>query len=202
MSRSVLVFGDSVAAGYGTDDSPAWPHRLPDTLGEPLSVTVRGGVGTKLTEHAAGTGDGGDLDGALAAAAAAGGSGGVTVLVHAGHNDAQVGGDGDPRVSTDAFRTAAARLDDALRADDRVARHAFVGLLPLLEIEGGVGFGAAQPDRGLAFDDALAATVDTHLPVAEPVEAWRDRTLDGVHPAPAGHEAVASAVADWLAGGP
>lgn len=166
-----------------------------------MSVTVRGGVGTTLTDHAAGIDtdgrdDGDGVDSALTAATV-GGSDAVTVLVHAGHNDAQVSG-GDPRVSIDAFRAAAARLDDALRADDRVAKHAFVGLLPLLDVDGGVGFSAAQPDRSLAFDDTLAATVDTHVPVAEPAESWRDHTLDGVHPAPAGHETVASAAVDWV----
>lgn len=189
VSRSIRVLGDSVAAGYGTDDSPAWPHRIADAPGESVSVTVRGGVGTTLTDHAADT-------------ATAGDSGEVTVLVHAGHNDAQVGGDGDPRVSVDAFRAAAARLDAALSAADRVTSHAFVGLLPLLDVAGGVGFSAAQPQRALAFDDALAAAVDTHLPVARPIDAWRDRTRDGVHPTPTGHQAVASTVADWLAGEP
>lgn len=175
VSRSIRVLGDSVAAGYGTDDSPAWPHRIADAPGESVSVTVRGGVGTTLTDHAADT-------------ATAGDSGEVTVLVHAGHND--------------AFRAAAARLDAALSAADRVTSHAFVGLLPLLDVAGGVGFSAAQPQRALAFDDALAAAVDTHLPVARPIDAWRDRTRDGVHPTPTGHQAVASTVADWLAGEP
>ncbi|MDL0143170.1 hypothetical protein, partial [Halobacterium salinarum] len=68
VSRSIRVLGDSVAAGYGTDDSPAWPHRIADAPGESVSVTVRGGVGTTLTDHAADT-------------ATAGDSGEVTVLV-------------------------------------------------------------------------------------------------------------------------
>jgi hypothetical protein len=84
-----------------------------------------------------------------------------------------------------------------------VDRHAFVGLVPLhrLDAPGSVPFDGSQPGRSLAYDDALAASVSTHLPVARPVDDWRDRTTDGVHPNEAGHAVVAGRVAGWLGGG-
>jgi lysophospholipase L1-like esterase len=126
----------------------------------------------------------------------------TVVLIHAGHNDAQLRG-GAPRVPESRFRDAAAALDR--RRGDRVDvdRHAFVGLVPLhrLDAPGSVPFDGSQPGRSLAYDDALAASVTTHLPVARPVDDWRDRTTDGVHPNEAGHAFVAGRVAGWLEGG-
>jgi lysophospholipase L1-like esterase len=124
-------------------------------------------------------------------------TGETVVLVHAGHNDAQLSG-GEPRVPIDRLRAAAARLDGTLADHDAVDRHAFVGLVPLLP-DRGVPFDDAQPDRSLDYDDALAETVATHLTVARPVGEWDERTADGVHPNEAGHAYVAARVAAWLA---
>jgi lysophospholipase L1-like esterase len=121
------------------------------------------------------------------------------VLVHAGHNDAQLSG-GDPRVTKGLFRDAAADIDRALASRPAVDRHAFVGLVPLLRVDrpGAVPFGETQPDRSLAYDDILAETVTDHVPVARPVDDWVDRTEDGVHPNETGHAFVAERVAGWL----
>ena len=61
-----------------------------------------------------------------------------------------------------------------------------------------MGLGDAQPDRSLDYDRALGEAVSTHLPVARPVEAWRERTADGVHPNGAGHGVLADRVTAWL----
>jgi lysophospholipase L1-like esterase len=132
-------------------------------------------------------------------AAYADGDGSLIVLVHAGHNDAQLRG-GEPRVDTERFEAAADRLDRSLAANSAVADHAVVGLVPLLRVAGGVPVADCQPDRSLDYDDRLARRVVTHLPVARPVDAWADRTEDGVHPNEAGHDHVARQVADWLSG--
>jgi lysophospholipase L1-like esterase len=188
---TVLVLGDSVPAGERTD-ATRWPDRVP-TLVEALReapVRVHGGMGTALVDLAA------DIEATLAEHADAGP---LVVLVHAGHNDAQVSG-GEPRVTEAAFREGAAALDGALGPHPAVDRHAFVGLVPLLPLDepGCVPFADGQPARGLAYDDALGEAVETHLPVARPVADWRERTADGVHPNGAGHAAVAETVASWL----
>ena len=184
--RKLLVLGDSVPAGERTDD-PGWPRRLPRLVdGLADDVTVYGGMATSLVDLAS---DAGEF---LPAAPS-----GDLVVVHAGHNDAQLSG-GEPRVDPERFRTAAADLDRLLSA--RADRHAFLGLVPLLPLEepGSVPFSDAQPGRSLEYDARLADSVGTHLPVAEPVDAWRGRTVDGVHPGEAGHSYLAEEVAGWL----
>ena len=183
-TMDVLVLGDSVPDGARTD-APGWPRRLPDRVASSgVDVTVRAEMSTELAELA---GDASMPDER------------TVVLVHAGHNDAQLGS-GDPRVPQGRFRAAAAELDERLAASTAVARHAFVGLVPLLPLDdpGTVPVSDAQPARSLGYDDALGAAVETHLPVARPVEAWHDRTADGVHPDDAGHAHVADRVAGWL----
>ena len=178
------VLGDSVPDGARTD-APGWPCRLPDRVGSSgVNVTVRANMSAELSELA----DGASMPDER-----------TIVLVHAGHNDAQLGG-GDPRVPEKRFRAAAAELDERLAASAAVTRHAFVGLVPLLPLDDPetVPLSDAQPARSLDYDDALAAAVETHLSVAQPVEAWHDRTADGVHPGDAGHAHVADRVADWL----
>ena len=208
------VLGDSVPTGNATDATP-WPDRLVeageatlemdettdetgDTTDETahqlagLPVVVRGDTGTTLASLA---GDAAaHLDAALAELAATDPQ--VVVLVHAGHNDTQLSG-GEPRVSETEFRHAATLLDRALADHPAVARHGFVGLVPLLP-DHGVPFADAQPARSLTYDDALADSVATHVPVARPVGDWHDQTADGVHPDGEGHAAVAKAVADLL----
>jgi len=181
----VLVGGDSVPLGERSD-AEAWPERLP-ALVESLAaddVTVRADVGASLASLA-------DHEFAL--------DGLTVVLVHAGHNDAQLSG-GDPRVTEAAFREAAADLDRRLDDAADVSRHAFVGLVPLLPLdrEGAVPFSDEQPGRSLRYDDLLAERVATHLPVVRPVDDWADRTADGVHPNGAGHAFLADRVAEWL----
>ena len=56
--------------------------------------------------------------------------------------------------------------------------------------------GDSVPDG--ARTGAPGGAVETHLPVARPIEAWHDRTVDGVPPDDAGHAHVADRVADWL----
>ena len=183
-TMDVLVLGDSVPDGARTD-AAGWPRRLPDRVASSgVDVTVRADMSTELAALA----DGASIP-----------DEGAVVLVHAGHNDAQLGG-GDPRVPEARFRAAAAELDERLAASAAVARHAFVGLVPLLPLEDpeAVPLSDAQPARSLDYDDALATAVETHLPVARPVGAWHDRTADGVHPDDAGHAHVADRVADWL----
>jgi len=195
---TVLVLGDSVPAGERTD-ATAWPRRLPDLVEgvADARIVVRGGMATTLADLAVGAttavddvvGEGGpETDPA----------GETVVLVHAGHNDAQLSG-GEPRVETERFRAAAARLDRTLADHAAVDRHAFVGLVPLLP-DRAVPFADAQPDRSLGYDDALGERVGTHLPVTRPVTDWDARTADGVHPNEAGHAHVAARVAAWLAG--
>lgn len=184
----LVVLGDSVPAGERTD-GPGWPRRLPRLLDDLAGddVSVHGGMGTSLADLAT------DAEAVLPDAP----SGDLLVVVHAGHNDAQLG-NGEPRVDPERFREAAADLDRLLSG--RVDRHAFLGLVPLLSLEepGAVPFSDAQPERSLEYDESLAETVGTHLPVAEPVGAWRERTVDGVHPGEAGHAYLAAQVADWL----
>jgi lysophospholipase L1-like esterase len=186
VSTALLVFGDSVASGYGTD-ADAWPARV-TARREDAAARVVGDIGTHLADHA---------DSSREAVAANADADRLVVLVHAGYNDAQLSG-GEPRVPDAEFRSAAASLDDALAADGRVDRHAFVGLVPLLGARGGVSFADAQPERGLAYDDALADTVSDHVPVARPVDDWEGYTTDGVHPTADGHRRIAAAVAGWL----
>ncbi len=181
-----LVVGDSVPPGERTE-APAWPRRLPALVDGIEAVAVEGGMGTALVDlvdRAETWLDEHDP---------------AVVLVHAGHNDAQYGG-GEPRVTLDEFRAAATDLDAALAGRPGVARHAFVGLVPLLPGVG-VPFDERQPGRSLTYDDALADAVGEHVPVARPVEAWRDRTEDGVHPNDAGHAFVAERVATRLRDG-
>lgn len=181
----LLVVGDSVPLGERSD-TEAWPERLP-ALVESLAaddVTVRAEMGAALASLA-------DHEFTV--------DGPTVVLVHAGHNDAQLSG-GDPRVTAATFREVAADLDRRLGDAPDVTRHAFVGLVPLLPLdrEDAVPFSAEQPDRSLRYDDLLAERVATHLPVARPVDDWHDRTADGVHPNGAGHAFLADRVAQWL----
>ena len=196
---AVLVLGDSVPNGAVTS-ATAWPRTVADRTGADLHI--HGSMGTTMVDLADGTAaalrealPGEDREGTP------GGSGrGTVALVHAGHNDAQLSG-GDPRVTEAAFRAAARTVDERLADAAAVDRHAFVGLVPLLSLaSGGVGFSEAQPDRALAYDRTLGDTVATHLSVAEPVEAWQDRTVDGVHPSEAGHATLADRVTAWLEG--
>ena len=163
-----------------------------------LPAVVRGDTGTTLASLADDTEA--HLDAALeelsTLAALSTADPRVVVLVHAGHNDAQLSG-GEPRVPETAFRHAATLLDRALADHPAVARHGFVGLVPLLPGHR-VPFADAQPARSLTYDDALADSVATHYPVARPVGDWHDRTADGVHPEAAGHAAVARTVAERL----
>ena len=194
---AVLVLGDSVPNGAVTS-ARAWPRKVADRTGADLHV--HGSMGTTMVDLADETAaalrealPGEDREGTP------GGSGrGTVALVHAGHNDAQLSG-GDPRVTEAAFRAAARTVEERLADAAAVDRHAFLGLVPLLSLaSGGVGFSDAQPDRALAYDRTLGDAVATHLPVAEPVETWRDRTVDGVHPSEAGHAALAERVTAWL----
>lgn len=189
MPTELLVVGDSVPPGEATD-AAGWPRRLPSLVDglDAERVAVTAGMGQTLNDLA--------VECRAAVDDAAPAAGDLVVLVHAGHNDAQLSG-GDPRVSVERFRAAAARTDRRLADHPAVDRHAFVGLVPLLPGHG-VPFADAQPGRSLDYDDALAETVETHLPVARPVEAWADRTADGVHPAATGHAAIAERVAAWL----
>ena len=195
--EAVLVLGGSVPDGAVTS-ARAWPRRVADRTGADLHV--HGSMGTTMVDLADGTAaalretlsrEGRDDAGS-------GSEREAVALVHAGHNDAQLSG-GDPRVTEAAFRAAARTVDERLADAAAVDRHAFLGLVPLLSLaSGGVGFSEAQPDRALAYDRTLGDAVATHLPVAEPVEAWRDRTADGVHPNEAGHAALADRVTAWL----
>jgi len=178
---SLLVLGDSVPLGRATE-AQAWPERLPDRVDALDAAAVETRASTARTQ--------------ASLADALGGVDAGVVLVHAGHNDAQVSG-GDPRVSREAFRRAAADLDAALST--AADRHAFVGLVPLVDV-GAVPFADAQPERSLAYDEALAEAVAAHVPLPRPPERWRGLTADGVHPAGAGHAAVADRVAAWLDG--
>ena len=193
---ALVVLGDSVQAGNYTD-ATGWPARLADRC-EPLADAPLSRVGetaTTLAELAETADD--HLADAVADAPTADSR--LCVVVHAGHNDAQLSGD-DPRVPEGEFRHAATELDRTLAAHDAVGWHGFLGLVPLVSVPGGVGFDDAQPDRSLVYDDALAAAVGNHRAVARPVEAWRDRTADGVHPNERGHDHLAAVVADWVAG--
>lgn len=191
-----------------TDDSPTETDDALDEMDGALAetdspltglpVVVRGDTGTTLASLADDTEA--HLDAALeelsTLAALSTADPRVVVLVHAGHNDAQLSG-GEPRVSETEFRHAATLLDRALADHPAVTRHGFVGLVPLLP-DHRVPFADAQPARSLTYDDALADSVATHYPVARPIDDWHDRTADGVHPDSAGHAAVASAVAERL----
>jgi len=190
----LVVVGDSVPLGRRCGALP-WPHRLVPLLPGPgdrrLSLHARAGVALA------------DLDDTLAdAVARAATADRLTVLVHAGHNDAQLR-DGTPRVEKPAFGRAARDLDRTLAAAPAVDRHAFVGPVPLLRLDepGSVPFDGAQPDRSLAYDELLADAVATHVPVARPVSAWRERTVDGVHPNAEGHRRIAERVAAALTEG-
>jgi len=188
---AVVVLGDSVPFGHGTD-APAWPARLSDYAGLDGAVHRYGGMGTALAtlpdratvldEHAR---QGTDL----------------VVLVHAGHNDVQLSG-GEPRVPEDAFRAAAATLDRTLADHPAVTRHAFVGIVPLVPLDrpGAVPLSDAQPERSLSYSDVLAETVTDAVPVERDPDRWREWTVDGVHPAGEGHDAIARSVAAWLTG--
>lgn len=196
--RTVLVVGDSVPAGDRTD-ADAWPGRLPELVPSlaDATVEVRGGMGTTLPAVAASLAEW--LDGVVPGGNAAASGGSVVVLVHAGHNDAQLSG-GEPRVTETAFRDAAVEVDRTLSTHPAVVTRAFVGLVPLLPLAepGTVPFADAQPDRSLQYDETLAETVDDHVPVARPVDDWRDRTTDGVHPDETGHAFLAERVASWF----
>lgn len=197
---ALVVLGDSVPAGNYTD-AAGWPARLADRGGALVDAPVSrvGDTGTTLATLAE-TADSHLADAvADAVADAPTADPRVCVVVHAGHNDAQLSG-GEPRVPEGEFRHAATELDRTLAAHDAVAWHGFLGLVPLLSVPGGVGFDDAQPDRSLVYDDALAAAVGSHRAVARPVTAWRDRTADGVHPNERGHDHLAAVVADWVAG--
>jgi lysophospholipase L1-like esterase len=198
VTATLWVLGDSVPHGERTS-AAAWPDRLDGVTAVERSAET--GVSLASLSERVVNGDD-SLDG-----------GGrdrgererrvdeTVVLVHAGHNDAQLSG-GEPRVSKTAFRDAAADLDAFLASHERVDRHAFVGLVPLLRLDGGRGvpFDERQPERSLAYDDALADAVETHLAVARPVDEWFGRTADGVHPNDAGHAYVAEPVTAWLTG--
>ena len=187
--EAVLVLGDSVPDGAVTS-ARAWPRRVADRMGADLHV--HGSMGTTMVDLADGT--------AAALREALPEDGEAVALVHAGHNDAQLSG-GDPRVTDAAFRAAARTVEERLADAAAVDRHAFLGLVPLLSLASdGVSFSEAQPERALTYDRALGETVATHLPVAEPVETWRGRTADGVHPNEAGHAALAERVVAWLEG--
>lgn len=203
------VVGDSVPAGYGLDDptGTAWPARLSEYVAAlaPGRVTVDASTGRTL----------GDCAERLTADALAGqfesaDDDDCVVLVHAGHNDAQLSG-GEPRVPEADFRETATALDARLAESGVVDRHAFVGMVPLLPLDrpGTIPVGDEHPARALAYDDLLAETVDTHLRVVSDGEAgangtpstlddWREWTADGVHPGPVGHEFLAREVARWL----
>ncbi|MFC7136985.1 hypothetical protein ACFQRB_11955 [Halobaculum litoreum] len=170
--------------------APPRPPLLDGDRDEPVSVHARTGVA--LADLAATVAD---------AVARTASEPSLTVLVHAGHNDAQLR-EGAPRVDPAAFRDAAGALDRRLDAHPAVDRHLFVGLVPLLPSDrpGAVPFADAQPARSLAYDDLLAWTVAEHVPLARPVSAWRDRTVDGVHPTGDGHGYVADRVAAALHG--
>ena len=189
MTERLLVAGDSVPEGARTDGA-AWPARLGDRF---ASVAVTASMGWELAE----TGDQ-----ALAALDASesdvpSGVHGTTVSVQAGHNDCQLS-NGEPRVPLDAFAATAREIDARLADDERVARHAFVGLLPM-GLREGVSFAGDQPARSERYDDRLAAAVETHLSIRDAAD-WARATVDGVHPTDDGHAAIADRVRAWLDG--
>lgn len=196
MSRRLLVAGDSVADGARCE-APAWPARVGDR--HDLAVRVEASMSWELAtagDHALAAIDESDAaDGSDAADESNAPDESVTLLVQAGHNDCQLSG-GEPRVSLDAFAATASELDERLAAHDRVARHAFVGLVPM-GLREGVPFGGAQPARSHEYDDRLAATVSTHLSIREATD-WADATVDGVHPNDRGHAVIADRVSRWL----
>lgn len=189
MTRSLCVLGDSVPHGERAS-AAGWPHRV----GGVATVEVHGGVGVSLANLASDV-----TRGELGVDAETGSENEHVVVVHAGHNDAQLSG-GESRVTESAFGDAATRLDAFLDAHRGVDRHAFVGLVPLLRLDrpGSVPFDDSQPNRSLAYDDVLAEAVHTHLSIARPVEAWTRRTADGVHPNDAGHAFIAERVDAWV----
>jgi lysophospholipase L1-like esterase len=123
----------------------------------------------------------------------------TTVFVHAGHNDAQLSDDA-ARVSPERFRDASATLDRWLTDEPSVDNHAFVGLVPLLDLDEpeSVPFADAQPGRSRRYDNRLADAVSTHVGVVASPPDWEARTVDGVHPNGAGHSAIADRVLAWL----
>jgi lysophospholipase L1-like esterase len=218
------VVGDSVPAGYGLDDptDSAWPARLPEYVPDlaPADVTVDASTGRTLRDCA----DRLTADRLAGLFADERDSGECIVLVHAGHNDAQLSG-GEPRVGEREFRATATELDARLADSDRIDRHAFVGMVPLLPLDrpGTIPFGDEQPARGQAYDDLLAETVGTHLRIVagergekegdeserderdvgselSTLDDWHEWTADGVHPGSAGHDFLARSVSGWPTG--
>ena len=185
---TVLVAGDSVAAGGPTD---GWPGLLADRLGRsPAAVTVDARTARTMVhvrDH---------LDAILSNAGER-----PLVLVHAGHNDPQDADEG-PRVTEAAFADAARTVDRALAGDAAVADHAFVAPVPLVALDrpDAVPISEAAVERSRDYRERLRRVVAPHVALGGTPATWAERTLDGVHPTPAGHAAIADRVAAWVRG--
>ncbi len=123
------------------------------------------------------------------------------VLVHVGHNDPQ-GGPDDPRVTGDEFVAAARTVDRALAADASVAVHAVVAPVPLVALDrpDAVPVSEAAVERSRRYERRLRRAVEPYVTLGGTPQVWAERTADGVHPSPAGHDAVADRVAAWVRG--
>lgn len=186
----MLVVGDSVAGGGGDEDG-GWPARLAGRLGLDPD-TVRTDARTARTmvhvrDH---------LEAILESAGER-----PLVLVHVGHNDPQDAEDG-ARVTETEFAAAAGAVDRALAADPRVADHAFVAPVPLVTLDrpDAVPLSEAAAERGRRYEGRLRRTVAPYVALGGTPAEWAERTTDGVHPTPAGHEAIADRVAAWVRG--
>ncbi len=186
---TVLVVGDSVAAGGGT--ASGWPRLLAERLDRsPTAVTVDARTARTMVhvrDH---------LDAMLDSAVER-----PLVLVHVGHNDPQDAEDG-PRVTLDEFADAARAVDRTLAADPAVAAHAFVAPVPLVALDrpDAVPVSEAAVERSRRYRQRLRRVVAPHVALEGTPATWAERTADGVHPTPAGHAAVADRVAAWVRG--
>lgn len=187
---SILVVGDSVAGGGGAEDG-GWPAMLAERLDLPAEA-VRVDARTARTmvhvrDH---------LEEILESAGER-----PLVLVQAGHNDPQDGEEG-PRVTESAFATAAREVDRALAANPDVAAHAVVAPVPLVALErpDAVPISEAAARRSRRYEERLRRTVEPYVALGGTPPEWAELIADGVHPTPAGHEAVADRVAAWVRG--
>ncbi len=185
---TVLVVGDSVAAGGATE---GWPELLADRLdgaAVPVDIDARTArTMVHVRDH---------LDAILESAGER-----PLVLVHAGHNDPQDAEEG-PRVTEAEFADAARTIDRSLAADAAVADHAFVAPVPLVALDrpDAVPISEAAVERSRHYRERLRRTVEPYVAIEGTPAAWAERTADGVHPSPAGHAAIADRVAAWVRG--
>jgi len=185
---TVLVVGDSVAAGGTTE---GWPELFADRLDLPAAAVTVDARTARTMVHVCD-----HLDAILESAGER-----PLVLVHVGHNDPQDGEEG-PRVTGAAFADAARAIDRELAADAAVADHAFVAPVPLVALErpDAVPISEAAVERSRRYRERLRRVVAPHVAIEGTPATWAERTADGVHPTPAGHAAVADRVAAWARG--